>query len=130
MRPSAERPTRLRNFAFAVPATLYALYFLALLVTVVTACSTRLWAGAIVLLLRIVCQAKTRLRLAAIHFTVLGGLEGHRPSLALPPNRKVRKNLVLVRQGQRRGQLAIKETATIAEQLYQHGRQVFLCTGS
>ena len=45
-RPSVERPAVLRIFAFAVPATLYALYFL---VTVGIAWSTHLWAGVIVL---------------------------------------------------------------------------------
>ena len=48
-RPSAEQPAMLRIFAFAVPAMLYALYFLALLLTVGIAWSTHLWAGVIVL---------------------------------------------------------------------------------
>jgi len=49
VRPSAERLTAVRLFAFAVPAILYALYFLTLLLTTGIAWSTHLWAGAIVL---------------------------------------------------------------------------------
>ncbi len=49
LRPSADRLTALRLFAFAVPAILYALYFLTLLLTTGIAWSTHLWAGAIVL---------------------------------------------------------------------------------
>ena len=49
LRPSAERPVALRIFAFAVPAILYALYFVTLLLTAGIAWSTHLWIGAIVL---------------------------------------------------------------------------------
>ena len=49
LQPSAERPVALRIFAFAVPAILYALYFVTLLLTAGIAWSTHLWAGAIVL---------------------------------------------------------------------------------
>lgn len=47
--PSPERPTQLRLFAFAVPAVLYALYFLALLLTGGLWWSIHLWAGSIAL---------------------------------------------------------------------------------
>ena len=49
VRPSAKRPATLRIFTFAVPATLYALYFLALRLTIGIVWSVHLWAGVIVL---------------------------------------------------------------------------------
>jgi hypothetical protein len=49
LQPSAARPIALRVFAFTVPTILYALYFLALLLTVGIWWSIHLWAGAIVL---------------------------------------------------------------------------------
>lgn len=49
LNPSMERPVALRIFAFAVPAILYTLYFLTLLLTVGIAWTTHLWTGTIVL---------------------------------------------------------------------------------
>ena len=49
LRPSVERPTPLRLFAFAVPAMLYMLYFIALLLTVGIGWSIHLWVGVIIL---------------------------------------------------------------------------------
>jgi hypothetical protein len=49
LRPSAERPMRLRAFAFAVPALIYSLYFLTLQLTGGIAWTIHLWMGAIFL---------------------------------------------------------------------------------
>jgi hypothetical protein len=49
LRPSAERRAALRVFAFAVPASLFGLYFLALALTGGIAWTVHLWAGAIAL---------------------------------------------------------------------------------
>lgn len=49
LKPSAERPGALRVFALAVPAILYALYFLVLTLTGGVSWSVDLWAGAILL---------------------------------------------------------------------------------
>ncbi|KPV54413.1 hypothetical protein SE17_03905 [Kouleothrix aurantiaca] len=49
LQPSVERPAALRIFALVVPAILYTLYFLTLMLTVGIAWSTHLWVGAIVL---------------------------------------------------------------------------------
>jgi hypothetical protein len=49
LKPSLERPGTLRIFAFAVPVTLYALYFLALILTRGIWWSLDLWAGSIVM---------------------------------------------------------------------------------
>ena len=49
LRPATERPARLRIFAFAVPALVYGLYFLALQLTLGIAWTIHLWMGAIFL---------------------------------------------------------------------------------
>ncbi|MGH7461724.1 MAG: hypothetical protein ACREMA_11960, partial [Longimicrobiales bacterium] len=49
LRPSRERPQALRVFVFAMPAGLYAVYFLALMATTGIWWSVHLWTGAIVL---------------------------------------------------------------------------------
>jgi hypothetical protein len=49
LRPTTARPARLRVFAFAVPAVLYSLYFLALQLTGGIAWTIHLWMGAIFL---------------------------------------------------------------------------------
>lgn len=49
LRPSADRPDRLRVFAFLAPVLLTSSYFAALLATEGTRWSIHLWSGAIVL---------------------------------------------------------------------------------
>lgn len=49
LRPSSERPAAVRLFAFSVPATLFALYFLALALTGGVTWTIHLWTGAIML---------------------------------------------------------------------------------
>lgn len=49
LRPTATTPTAWRLFAFALPATFYLCYFLALMLTEGIAWSVHLWVGSIVL---------------------------------------------------------------------------------